>query len=253
MGFFDFLKKKKDVVSSVPDLEVALENAAKDEFARVAFYKALMNGKLLFLTDKDYLGDGEMTLQKDTIVKIQSFDNGSIPVFTSTERIFDKGVIAKQVHYMKCSTHDLFEFTKGATLILNPFSDYGKEFVPDEIQGLLDGTIFNGMTQKLKIEMDTTVQMGQPSVYPTEVVNALQELFRSEPSVNAGYLGWVYYPKMDDPAHYIFGIDVTGDVEIIIAKTGRVAQKYFKAGEFADIIDAKRMDYFRTTTPFYQK
>lgn len=35
------------------------------------------------------------------------------------------------------SARDFFEMTKGAVLLLNPASDYMKEFAPDEIEFLL--------------------------------------------------------------------------------------------------------------------
>lgn len=55
-----------------------------------------------------------------------NFENGQLPVFTATNRIFDKGIIKDPVPFMAMKGQDLLHLTKGATLILNPFSEYRK-------------------------------------------------------------------------------------------------------------------------------
>lgn len=53
------------------------------------------------------------------------------------KRYFDKGIVKEQVEVLEVRSEDIFNFFKGATLVLNPYSDYGKELLPNEIEGLL--------------------------------------------------------------------------------------------------------------------
>ena len=58
-------------------------------------------------------------------------------------RVFDKGVIKEGVPYISLKGQDLFEVAKGATFILNPYSNYCKVLIPEEIENLMDGTIYD--------------------------------------------------------------------------------------------------------------
>ncbi len=136
MGIFNIFKLKKEL-----SLEKLLEKAAQEPSYRADFYKRLLNEELIVLTENSSLVNGKQILKEDTEVNIVSFKNGEIPVFTTTDRIFDKNIIDKKVQFLQMKGLNLFELTKGATLILNPYSDSGKEFLPTEIEKIIDGTI----------------------------------------------------------------------------------------------------------------
>ena len=149
MGLFDLFKRKSIVDPETTNLEELLKNAATDPSYRVEFYKQLLRSDLIVLTQDSEIGEGMQTLQEDTSLKILSLPDGRIPVFTSTDRVFDKKVIDEQIQYVAMKGADLLAVVKGATILLNPYSDYGKELLPDEIRGLLDGTIFNSGGQAI--------------------------------------------------------------------------------------------------------
>lgn len=145
MGIFDIFKKKK-TESTFPEneLEQSLMEAVSNVAARKIFYQKLIWNKLFVLTtDRSGSDEGVKTLETGATVQLVVFENGAIPVFTSTNRIFDKGVIKNGVTYLSLKGQDLFELAKGATFILNPYSDYGKELIPAEIENLMNGTIYD--------------------------------------------------------------------------------------------------------------
>jgi tetratricopeptide (TPR) repeat protein len=149
MGIFDIFKKKKtDSTFPENELEKSLMEAAASIAARKDFYQKLLWNQLYVLTDKSSDSEeGITTLEKDTTVQLVIFEGGQIPVFTSTNRIFDKGIIKEEVSYVSLKGQDLFDVAKGATLILNPYSPYGKELIPEEIESLLNGTIYDKIDQ----------------------------------------------------------------------------------------------------------
>ncbi|MCT4560865.1 MAG: SseB family protein [Crocinitomicaceae bacterium] len=150
MGIFDIFKKKKtDSTFPENELEHCLMHAASEVSAQKEFYQRLLWNQLFVLTTgNDTSDEGIQILEKDTTVQFVTFEEGEIPVFTSTNRIFDKGVIRGEVPYMSLKGQDLFGVAKGATFILNPYSDYGKELIPEEIETLLNGTIYDKIDEQ---------------------------------------------------------------------------------------------------------
>ena len=59
-----------------------------------------------------------------------------LPVFSSIARMQE--YIKEDSKYLSMVGRDLFDTTRGAPLILNPASEYGKQLAPHEIAQLLD-------------------------------------------------------------------------------------------------------------------
>jgi hypothetical protein len=258
MGIFDIFKKKK-TNSTFPEneLEKTLMEAATKASARKEFYQKLLWKELVVLTNGHVNSEeGVRTLEKDTTVQFVTFENGQIPVFTSTNRIFDKGIIKEQVPFMALKGQDLFEVAKGATFILNPYSDYGKELLPNEIESLLNGSIFE-QHNEMTIEQDTEIQIGQPAQHPTELVNGLIKLFKEKESVKAAYLAAIKMDKTEKLPHLMIAIDVEGKMSSITNEAGPLAEKLLN-NEIVDFIQIDNKggisDYFLTQTePFYKR
>lgn len=258
MGILDRFKKKQPQQPTQDQLtlEEILEQASSDPTYRIEFYNRLLTDELVILTQNPNFQEGRHTLEQEATVNIVSYADGKIPVFTSTDRIFDKGVIAEEVEYMQLTGKSLFDLAQGATFVLNPYSDYGKELIPEEIERLLQGTI-TATGKTITVEKETQVQLGQPAKYPTEIVKALSELFVARPLVKAAYLGWIYDPESGELPHYIMGIDADGAVQELTQEAGFLAQQFLKEHEFIDFVqidDSPLSNYFtEQTTPFYQR
>jgi len=252
MDLLKFLRKRK-----TDDIEALLKNATGNPSYRNEFYRQLLTAKLVIITKENACITGYVTLQKDTGVEILTFDDGSIPVFTSSERIFDKGVIKEQVPFLECAGEDLFNFVKGAKLILNPYSDYGKELLPDEIGQLLDGSIFTNSSKQIVITKDTEVLIGEPAKYPDNVVDALKTLFVKKTDVTAAYVAWIHDPSSDVPPHYIFAVETRGDWWTLSNEAGSMANEILGGNQIIDFMQLSGSgginDYFKKSSPFYRK
>ena len=263
MGLFDFFKKKPAAIKpSLPGkentLEIALRKAATEPAFRPEFYKALLAEKLFVITDGKNIPEGETTLKMDTTVKIASLPDGKIPVFSSTQKIFEKGIMKKEVTYLSMKGRDLFNLAKGATFTLNPYSDYRKELLPNEVERLLNGTILDASHKKIEIKKETTVQIGQPAVYPSELVSSLKVLFGHKPNVSKAYLAWIYNPSSGDPPHYIIAVELDGDRMPVFNEAGFIANQILGKDQIIDFMQLSGgsgiEDYFiNQTTPFYIK
>jgi hypothetical protein len=72
--------------------------------------------------------------------------------------------------------------TRGAQLVLNPASAFGKEFTPQEVEALLAEGV-NQLPEQRVAQTATTVQLGQPADYPHAMVASLTKLFSAHPNV----------------------------------------------------------------------
>jgi hypothetical protein len=251
MDLLKFLRSKR-----TESFEELLEKAADKPAYRIEFFKRILEEKLIVLTKSTGMSEGLYKLQEDTAVKILMFDNGLIPIFTSTDRIFDKDIVKEKVPFLEMRGEDIFKMIKGAKFILNPYSDNGKELLPEEIERLPAGTLTDGKVKHIKYEKDTTVRIGQPARYPTEIVKSLSEFFSTNSNVNAAYVAWIHNPEIDEPPHYIFAVDTEGDWSSISNEAGYITQQILGPDQIVDFMkleDGGINDYFKSIAPFYKK
>ena len=108
------------------------------------------------------------------IQHIEKDDISWLPIFSSLQRL--QQFISSESNYLQLKARDFFEITRGAHIVLNPSFDYGKEFIPQEITEMLDGSIFKP-TQTYVAQKETKVLIGQPANYPHKLAKALSEYF----------------------------------------------------------------------------
>jgi len=251
MKFLNLFNKKANY-----NLEDLLKKAADDASYRTEFLKRLLEDNLVVISDGKSMATDAVRAEVGMSIKVLTLADGRVPVFTSTDRIFDKGVIKKEVNCITAKSRDIFEFLKGAKLVLNPYSDYGKEFLPDEIERLLDGSYFSNDAREIVFKKETPIKIGQPARYPDVMIKELQKLFANDPSINAAYLAWMHDETSGDPPHYVIGINMNGDWKKSIAPAGDIFVKNYPG----EIIDFCRLpgkggvfdDYFANhAKPFY--
>ena len=255
MGLLDFFRKKTEQAAF--DLEELLRRSAHDPAYRAEFYRVLTGSDLIVLTGDTEMPEGVHTMEKDSTLNIVTFPDGRIPIFTSTDRIFDKGVVKEEVQYAAMNAKDLFITCRGATLILNPYSDYGKELPSEEIEKLLDGTILSAAGKSITIQEATEVMLGQPASVPHEMLAALNTVFARHPQVKRAYLGWIATRVNDEPPHYIIGIETSEYSRDLVNDAGFTAQQFLGPQEFVDFVDMSLRtgisDYLRSTQAFYAR
>jgi hypothetical protein len=259
MGLLDiFRKKKTDDTFPENELEKCLSKAAADSSARKEFYTRLLWSELVVLTAGDSASNkGQIVLKENSQVQLVKLQNGYLPVFTSTNRVFDGRVIKEPVPFMSMKGRDLFNLVKGSPVIINPYSNYGKEILPQEIEGLLSGEIFDRL-KPMVVEKDTPIQIGQPQNYPTELIKALSQFFKKKPEVKYAYIAMTRTNPNDNQPRFLIAIDIEdGELFEVSKFAGPIAEKYLTSQEAVDFIqisDSDISNYFKNETrPFYFK
>jgi hypothetical protein len=243
-------------------LETALELAAAEPANRPEFYRLLLESTIFVLGSTGQLGEGEgpVTLEAGTELEIHHWEkaDGSklFPFFTSLNAL--QLAIKGDARYIALPARTFLEMTRGAQLVLNPASAFGKEFTPQEVDALLAEGV-NQLPEQRVVQTATTVQLGQPANYPHAMVASLTKLFSAHPNVRAAYLALIFDATVDEKPHLIVGIEADGDYETTVREAGIVAAESSTRGEPIDLIRVTRGEsgiaqyFIDETKPFYER
>jgi len=240
------------------DLERSLLRAAADPAHRPQFYRDFAASRIFVINDGEPLAaEGETTLQEGRSLRLRTIElNGKLylPIFSSLPRL--QALLQEEARYIALNALEFLEITRGADLVLNPGSDYGKEFTAAEVESILDGSI--GRPDETYVaQKDTQVLIGQPANYPTELVEALKRLFAARKDVKRAWLAHFCNPERDEKAHTLVALDVTGDWDEVAAAVGIVAQSTPLPDPPVDLMQITGRggveDYFKSVEPFYER
>jgi len=171
--------------------------AASDPAYRPHFYKELVQSKLFVIQEGIPLNEGQTTVEKGYQVQIRSVEfNGKsyLPVFSSLPRL--QTFLRSEAQYLAMNALDFMKLTQGAGFLLNPGSDYGKEFTKEEVESILQGTLWQP-SERFEFEKPTEVQIGHPAIYPKELVEALCRYFKTTKEVKRAYVAQILNPERD--------------------------------------------------------
>jgi hypothetical protein len=227
------------------DLELLLAAAATDPAQRPEFTQTLLT------SDVCVLGTVDGTTMH--IVAIVDADGELTPFFTSEEAVqaFLTANPDTAPQYVRLGCRALFEMTKGARLVLNPSSPYGKLFLPEEIAALVAGEE-PGLTTDVLHE-DRQVLIGAPAHVPPDLPAVLSRFFTQRPIVEAAYLGWMARPE-GDPGYLL----------VVVAPDRDQAMNGFGSVAIGEVTDGKMIDVMvvppggdnplaGTVPPFYSR
>lgn len=202
----------------VNDLEKALHKAAADHSNAPAFYEELMVSKIFILgKPEENPEEGNFTLEEEQALIIQHWERENdkspvVPFFTSLQML--QHAIDTDEPYLELPTEALFQLTMGAPLVLNPNSEFGMEFEPEDVAVLLDTDLMSN--DELTLEEDTEVLLGVAQEIPESFTELLSDFFAKHSQIESAYLGTIQIPEDDDEEHLMVGIKGKGDMSKII-------------------------------------
>jgi hypothetical protein len=228
-------------------LEEALVRAVESPAAALDFYRLLLESDLLVLGTVEGQEDAAAQFSLEPggqLALVTGERNGErfLPVFSSLTRM--QAYVKEESRYLSVNGRALLDLTRGAPVVLNPGSDYGREFTAREIEQLLSRA---GGQPRI-----VTTAMAQPPA----LVKALTAVFEKDAGVQAA---WMIHVTFDDQdTHPLVGIETSGDMAALVAEIERTAQEKMPGLVF----DLQRVDRARPaeltdamlrTEPFYQR
>jgi hypothetical protein len=224
-------------------LEEALVRAVENPATAPDFYRLLLENDLLVLGTVEGQEDAtsQFSLEPGGQLKLVTGErNGErfLPVFSSLPRM--QTYVKEESRYLSVNARALFDLTRGAPVVLNPGSDYGREFTPQQIEQLLDS--------------GARIAMGEAE-YPVALANALTAVFERDSGVQTA---WMINIAQGGESHPLVGIETTGDMAALAAEIERAAQDKVPGMVF----DLQRVDRAQPAhmagellkvQPFYQR
>lgn len=249
------------------NLESLLKKAFDNEADRPVFLKSLLDSDV-YVLGKSSGATGktiEHTLEEGSKVQIKSWkkadDSMIIPFFSSLEKL--QQAIESEESYMCLNTRSLFELTLGAHLVLNPHSEVAKEFLPQEVEGLLQG-FYGPKPETYVYPEETSVLLGQPALYPDKMVAQLHKFFDESKLVSAAYLIQMHDVKRDPQPTLVIGLLLSEQISVEAfrqefgSQVGQIAydsllQKMPIDLLYIDVADKQGLSHYMLTEtePFY--
>lgn len=216
--------------SPVNKLERLLIDAAEDPAARPAFYREILDEELFVITEgQTPEREREFVTDKDTSFQLRLLeieDKLYVPIFTSVERI--SAIIPNKMGFAAMKGRDVLAMLRGKELVLNPGADYGKMFSPEEVEGILDGSIFNPQE---RLGAGTKILIGEPAEFPQHIADALSSYFKRSHEVKTAYLALAFVDEADKQPDTMIGLEASGDWNRIVEEAGLVVRQVIKPGE----------------------
>ena len=212
-------------------LEQALHNAAIDENKVELFYKLMMESRVFILgKPAKELPDTNFVLSDDDELLINHWESDEdkspvIPFFTSLQTL--QRTIPEDEPYLEVPTEALFRMTLGVPMVLNPNTEYGMEFSPEDVVSLLGSDGVNNHEELME-----GGDYDEDGVYlellretPVKLIETMTAVLGDFPEVEAAYLAVIHEPSVDPEPHLLVGITGHGDLDTAIETiAGRIPE-----------------------------
>ena len=179
------------------ELEKALVRAVKEPHMAADFYRLLLASDLLVLGSVEGHESATEAFSVTPGSKVSLVtgvkDGGQyLPVFSSLARMQD--YVKQESKFLSVNGRALLDLTRGAPIILNPASEYGKELTADQVRQLLDGP------------QARTLVIGEAG-YPTALVEMLSGLFAARPEIENAWVIQVTFADQPQLPRPVVGIE----------------------------------------------
>jgi hypothetical protein len=223
------------------DIERALMRASREVAERPAFARALMDAQIFVVLTPEGGSivpgpNGTATVTEGATLKVASAQRGEeklIAFFTSPSRA--KAWFAGDHICAPETSRGLFNRFPDAAYVLNPGSDYGKEFTRPEVKRLLAGHFDDGPQTEVLTEPQQ-VMLGHPKEKPQALIDALSREFSALGGVTGAWLMLAMRAGQADQ-NWMLGVDHTGDWSAVRAAIGRAVAGNVLQGRMLDAVD----------------
>ena len=240
-------------------LETALRLAATDPAARPDFYRQLLEAEVFVIGEPRASEDKAWTAQEGETISLQHWSKPDgtavLPFFSSLAAL--QRALDQEVTYYQLPARALLEMTQGATLVLDPRSEYGKEFAPGEIVALLAGGLTRTAEPRI-VKEATQVLLAQPDERPETLIAGVRAFLDKRPAVKRAWLALMQIPSQDPEPHLVIGVEAEGDIDTLLGEIGNVAADLDDAGP-VDLVQV-RVDeeglsryFLENVEPFFRR
>ena len=228
----------KALLAELSKAEAAERNRLSGEIAK----EIALNAWLLAVIRMDPVPEGnggKITLEKETTISFPLLSSGDgkkyLPVFTDWNELRKWPQYAdQQVRTMILSFDDIAASAAGKYgAAVNPFSDDFRISMENIARMKQMKDIQTKGAANIRVPKGTTVKLGEPADYPTEMVEAIRKYAAGVRSINAI---WLRLMVRDDEASYLLVVDSPEAGEKLWKGIAEAAMPYRKGNLNIDFI-----------------
>lgn len=232
-------------------LDALMQCALADKTAEPAFLRALLDATVYAHTPRTG-HNGRLRL-----IQFSLPDTGRMVLPFFSDEVQARAAAGSAATVVVLTGRQLFELTRGTTLMLNPNSNHCTLY-PEEIAALLDQDVV-AIVDQVEVTAEP-MQFREPDPLPTWLTDPLIMLYAGLPSVQVAYLVEVRTPDAPDPEHVALLIALgvpSADTERAVRATITAIQPLCRIREAAVDLTAfmpnAQPDWIRNAalTPFY--
>ena len=220
------------------DIERLLMRASAEPAERPGFARALMDAEIfvVLVSDSGPIVPGpDGTIPVGTRLTLPNTMRGEerlIPFFTSPSRA--RTWFAGDHIVAPDRPRDLFARYPDVPFVLNPGSDYGKEFTPAEVKRLLAGQFDDG-PRTIVTETPQQVLLGHPREIPVALIAALARELGGVKTVQGAWLMLAMLPGNAEQS-WMLGVDHAGSWQDVQDAIGRALVGDVLKGRILDAV-----------------
>ena len=195
-------------------LEEALVKAVKTPLQSQDFFRLMLEADLLVIGTVEAGPDGKFTAGPGSQFQLETGEKDGarfLPVFSSLPRM--QAYAKKECKYLAMQGRALLELTRGAPVILNPGSEYGREFTATEI-----GRLLNPDTP-----LAAPVSRFGEEYYPQALIDGLSALFARRGDVATAWM-IQNHPANEEKPVPLVGVETAADMRQLMAEIEQVAE-----------------------------
>jgi type III secretion system (T3SS) SseB-like protein len=220
------------------DIERMLVRASAEPAERPGFARALLDTEIFMVLIPEGAPivpgpDGKVTVPEGTRLTLPSAMRGDeqlIPFFSARSRVrawfSGEHIVAPEL------TRNLFGRYPDAPFVLNPGSDYGKEFGPEEAQRMLGGQFEDG-PQTITTKAPEDVLLAHPVDIPHALIAALGRELGAVKSVHGSWLMLAQRAREPEQS-WMVGVDHDGSWNDVRAAISRALAGDMLGGRMLD-------------------
>ncbi|MCC5812401.1 MAG: enhanced serine sensitivity protein SseB C-terminal domain-containing protein [Ectothiorhodospiraceae bacterium] len=186
-------------------LETLLRLSHRDPGHRPAFYRVLLESRVYVI------GSGQSgSPEGEQRVALQQWETPDgqavIPFFTSLEVLRES--IEDEEQVLGLSGRELFGLVGDMSLYLNPRSEHGQSFTPEEVHSLLTRQLpLAPAAGEHILATGREIIVSVPKSYPATLVSALTTLFAGMSDVRTAYLAQTLDPDKREEPRLVIGLE----------------------------------------------
>lgn len=239
--------------------ERLLRDATSEIGLRPEFYRCLLETDVFvpIETAPGQGSDGTIAAGSALAIKtlVRSDGVGVIPFYSLAHALFEASPMGEKCVSMR--VRELFESSPDMHFYLNPFSAFGREFPPHEVESLLTSGIPDARMQEIQTE--DGFDLVSPRNPPTHLLDSLRVLFSRNSQVESAFVADVMPRGASEPTSLLIAIEVSSDHDRILREAAAIVREHDQQRPTINLTFIERDGYnpsayfFTDALPFYTR